>query len=67
VRHWIEEAGGRVVAGSFGGFVPMFCPDVVARGMKWVEPLVEGLPGLRELGCAIYVLVAERAAGRAVC
>lgn len=57
---WVEQAGGRVVRGRFAGFVPMFCPDWLARGMKRAEPAVERLPVIRALGCAVYVFAATR-------
>jgi hypothetical protein len=60
LRRWVEEAGGEVVSQRFAGFVPMFCPDWLARLMKGAEPLLERLPLLNALGCAVYVLVARR-------
>lgn len=57
---WIAQAGGRVVSHRYGGFVPMFCPDAVARTMKCAEPLVEATPLLRQLGCAVVVIRAKR-------
>jgi len=57
---WIEKAGGRLESQKFAGFVPMFCPDWLAKTMKAVEPLLEHTPGLRVLGCAVVVLVARR-------
>jgi len=38
----------------------MFCPDILARLMKRLEPLVERLPVVNALGCAVYVMVAEK-------
>lgn len=60
LARWIEQAGGRVVYRRFAGFVPMFCPDWLARGMKAVEPLVERLPLANAFGCAVSVVVAIR-------
>jgi hypothetical protein len=60
LRRWIEEAGGQVVYWQFAGFVPMFCPDPLARLMKAVEPLVERTPGLKALACSVSVVVAKR-------
>jgi SAM-dependent methyltransferase len=57
---WVEGAGGRIQWRRYAGFVPMFCPDWLARTMKAVEPLLERLPGIRALGCAVFVLVATR-------
>jgi SAM-dependent methyltransferase len=60
LNYWIEEAGGYVLRSRFAGFVPMFCPDAVARAMKGLEPLVERLPLLKTFGCAVQVIVAAR-------
>ena len=57
---WIERAGGRVSSHRYGGFVPMFCPNFLARTMKNLEPLVEATPLLRQLGCAVVVIRARR-------
>ncbi len=57
---WIKQAGGRIVHKRFAGFVPMFCPDWLARAMKVTERAVEHLPLVRALGCSVIVLVAER-------
>ena len=60
IGHWIDRAGGHVVERRFAGFVPMFCPDWMARVTKAVEPIVEHVPLLNKLGCAVYVVVARR-------
>jgi SAM-dependent methyltransferase len=60
VRRWFSEAGAAVVSCQFAGFVPMFCPDLLARLMKLLEPFVESLPVVNALGCAVYVMVAEK-------
>lgn len=62
---WIEELGATVEARLFAGFVPMFCSDRLARAMKRVEPVVEGVPLLRAAGCAVYVCAAAREPARA--
>lgn len=60
VTRWIEEANGEVEHVEYAGFVPMFSPDWLARGMKTVEPLVECIPGVNRLGCAVYVVLSRR-------
>ena len=58
---FIKQAGGQVQSVRYAGFVPMFCPDWVARGMKVVEPLLESLLGMRVLVmCSVVVVVARR-------
>ncbi len=60
IARWIEQAGGQVQFQRYAGFVPMFCPDWMAKMMKALEPLVEGVPVIRELGCSVVVMVARR-------
>src|SRR5215212_1089844 len=67
LARWIKQAGGRVADRRFAGFVPMFCPDWVARTTKAFEPIVESVPIVNKLGCAVYVVVARRgASGRSM-
>jgi SAM-dependent methyltransferase len=60
IVNWIEQAGGRAVTRRYSGFVPMFCPDWIARNMKRLEGIVEQTPFLNIFGCAVYVVVAVR-------
>ena len=60
MRRWIEESGGAVAYQRFAGFVPLFCPSVIARTMKALEPVVEAFPFVNRLGCAVTVIVARR-------
>lgn len=55
---WVRDAGGTVDLRTYAGLVPMFCPDWLARTAKRLEPSVERLPVLRNLGCAVYVFSA---------
>jgi len=57
---YVKQAGGKVVYRRYAGFVPMFCPDWLARTMKAVEPVLEHLPVVKALGCALIILVATR-------
>ena len=56
---WVRELGGTVGRRLYAGLVPMFCPDWMARLAKRVEPVVERLPMLRHLSCAVYVFSAR--------
>lgn len=60
---WLREVGGRVDTRLWAGFVPMFCPDRAARAMRLVQPVLERAPGLRAVGCAVYVFSAVRESG----
>ena len=60
LRGWVEAAGARVVGEKFAIFVPIFSPEWLAKSMAAVEPLVEATPGLRALGCSVYVMRGAR-------
>jgi SAM-dependent methyltransferase len=64
MARWVREAGGEPVSLRFAGFVPMFCPDWIARTTKRLEPIIETLPLLRSQASAIYVMVARRVKAR---
>lgn len=55
----VANMGGRVLWRKWAGFVPMFCPDWMARTMKAIEPLIEALPVIKHLGCAVYTFSAS--------
>jgi len=48
--------GGRITASAYCGLVPFFCPDPIAKALKFFEPIVERVPVLKQLSCAVYVL-----------
>lgn len=62
LKRWIEACDGEITFQRFAGFVPMFCPDRVARAMKTVEPLIERMPLANALACAVCVYGARRTA-----
>jgi len=55
---WFEGNGMKIREGHFRGLVPMFCPDWIAKTCKAFEPIVERVPLLRHLACAVYVFKA---------
>jgi len=52
---WFIRNGGEIVQSIYVGLVPMFCPDLAARVLKFFEPIVEKTPLLRRLCCGQYV------------
>ena len=56
---WVNQLGGKVLYRKWAGFVPMFCPDWMARLTKWLETFVEHFPIINRIGCAIYYLSAS--------
>ena len=55
LNQWFESTGGTVVDSRYIGFVPMFCPDFMAKSLKLVEPIVEAIPGVRNICCGQYL------------
>ena len=60
LRGWFEELGAKVLSSGYAGLVPFFCPDIVARFLKAIEPAFERTPVLNSLSCAVQVVVARR-------
>jgi len=60
LRGWIRAAGGQVEQEAFGGLVPMFCPDIMAKFAKKLEGAVEMTPLLNRLCLAVYGCRAEK-------
>ncbi len=60
LRKLVTRQGGIVRREEFSGFVPLFSPDWLTRVMHAVEPVIEGVPGLRAIGSAVYLQVATR-------
>jgi SAM-dependent methyltransferase len=60
IDHWIKLANGITSYRKWAGFVPMFCSRPIARVMKFIEPILESLPVVRQASCAVYVAVGVR-------
>ncbi len=60
LRTWVEAADGQLAAGRLGVAVPLFCPDWAARLLKLAEPVIERVPLVNHLLCAVYVFRANR-------
>ena len=53
---WFRSCGGDIEHSVFINLVPMFCPELVARICKWIEPAVERTPVLASFACGQYVM-----------
>ncbi|MCL1825330.1 MAG: class I SAM-dependent methyltransferase [Betaproteobacteria bacterium] len=60
VRRWLHEAGFNYLSIKFVNFVPFFCPDWMARLLKFVEPVVESLPFIRNICCGQYIIFSSK-------
>ncbi|MCK4325274.1 methyltransferase domain-containing protein, partial [bacterium] len=59
LERWVKRIGGKVYIRRYVGLVPFFCPDWLARVLKLIEPVVERLPVVNALVCAVYVFVVK--------
>ena len=55
LNNWVMQYGGQVENYKYAGFVPMFCTDWIARTLKFIEPIIETLPIIKQLGSAVYI------------
>jgi SAM-dependent methyltransferase len=61
LNRWFEQEGFRVVCQKFFCLVPYFCPTPAARFLSTVEPVVEWLPGIRQVCCGTNLVLYKRA------
>lgn len=57
---WLTEAGFKVESSDVINLVPMFCPDMLAKLCRGVEPLVECIPLMRDIACGQSIIVASK-------
>jgi SAM-dependent methyltransferase len=60
IRGWLEAAGFTAIRCELVNLVPMMCPDWLAGICKFLEPAVEAAPGLRDIACGQYVILASK-------
>jgi len=60
VCRWILSADGEIRSARHFGLVPYFCPAILARAGRWLEPVVECLPGVRRICCGQFIITARR-------
>ncbi len=59
LRSLFEKNNGKIVFGEFIGLVPMFCPDFLAKTLKFFERPVEVSPFISAISCAQYMFAVE--------
>lgn len=55
LRKWIKSYGGEIEFEGYFGLVPFFCPEIVARILKTIEPFFENTL-LKKVFCAVYAI-----------
>ena len=56
IRKWCSDAGAVPIYGRFINLVPIFCPSALGYVLKLLEPVVEGIPILRNIACGQIVI-----------
>ena len=56
LKKWIRNAGGRVDAWSYVGYVPFFFPDAPAKAIYKVQPFLEKVPVLKHIFSAQFII-----------
>ena len=60
ISNWLTAAGFTMRSSGVINLVPMFCPDMMAKVCRCVEPIVEGIPFIRDIACGQRIMVAIR-------
>jgi SAM-dependent methyltransferase len=60
ISRWLASAGFTVKSCKMVNLVPFFCPSIVARICRRLEPIVESLPLIRSVMCGQSVIVAVK-------
>jgi ubiquinone/menaquinone biosynthesis C-methylase UbiE len=61
LRHWVQMLGGIISNEKYAGLVPTFCPDWMAVILKRIEPVIEHIPGIRNITCGTYSILILKA------
>jgi len=56
LKKWLSSVGFNVVSCGYVGLVPFFCPDIIARLLKKLEPFFENLFLFKTIICGVYVI-----------
>ena len=60
LKEWTRQAGGIIRGERYVGLVPFFCPSLIARILKIIEPIFEKSFTINMLSCAVYAYTIER-------
>lgn len=55
LNKWFKNNGGIITESMYVGFVPLFCPDFLAKILNCLEPCLEKTPLLRTFSCGQYI------------
>jgi SAM-dependent methyltransferase len=60
IHNWLRDAGFINSTCRYVNLVPMFCPDWMAKLCKIAEPLIEGIPVVRNVCCGQYIIISSK-------
>ena len=60
LERWCRRAGLAPRSRRFLNFVPMMCPDWLARLCQALNPILEPLPLIRQIGCGQVIVLARK-------
>jgi 2-polyprenyl-3-methyl-5-hydroxy-6-metoxy-1,4-benzoquinol methylase len=60
ICNWLTSADFTIKSSEVINLVPMFCPDLLAKVCRRVEPIVERIPLLRNIACGQSIIVATK-------
>lgn len=60
LQSWCKKAGLEIQTTQMINLVPMFCPNWMAQTFKILEPVVERIPLVRQIGCGQNIIVANK-------
>ncbi len=55
LNKWFKNNGGIIIESLYVGFVPLFCPNFLAKILNFFEPFLEKTPLLRAFSCGQYI------------
>ena len=61
LKGWIRQAGGKVDAWSYVGYVPFFFPDGPAKVIHTLQPFLEKVPVLKHVFSAQFIIACSKA------
>lgn len=60
LNRWFINQGFKVIEQKFVGLVPYFCPEIIARILKKIEPYIEKIPVFSKLCLGTNIIFFER-------
>jgi hypothetical protein len=59
LNNWLKAARFQPKSSSTINLAPIFCPTWLARILRFIEPVVDRLPGLRTIACSQILIMGQ--------